>query len=75
MELRVSIDERDDPDEEEETAVDGLPIVVSLEVIDSYGSTFTIAAGENGLPVVSSPMQIAQAGSGGESDNGGSCSL
>ena len=37
MELRVSLDEREDPDEEQEIEVEGLPFVVNEDVIDSYG--------------------------------------
>ena len=49
MELRVSIDEREDADEEQEVQVEGLPFV-----IDSYGLKYSIFVGENGVPGVSS---------------------
>ena len=53
----MSIDEREDEDEEQEVQVEGLPIVVSNEVIDSYGSTFSIFVGENNIPGVSAGSQ------------------
>lgn len=52
MELRVSPDEREDPDEEKEIMVDGIPFVVSNDTIDSYGETFTIVVDEHGMPAV-----------------------
>lgn len=52
MELRVSLDEREDADEEEEVTVEGLPFVASLDVIDSYGSVYSISADEGGMPRV-----------------------
>lgn len=52
MELRVSLDERDDSDEEQETAVAGLPFVVSNDIIDSYGERYSIAVNEQGMPEV-----------------------
>ena len=42
LELRVSLDEAEDPDEEVYIKVEGLPFVVSNDVIDSYGETFEI---------------------------------
>lgn len=59
MELRVSLDEREDPDEEQEVKVEGLPFVVSNDVIDSYGLVYSVTVGENGIPDVRSPMQPA----------------
>ena len=56
MELRVSLDEREDSDEEQELQVEGMPFVVGNEVIDSYGLTYTIFVGETGIPRVSSSM-------------------
>lgn len=50
--LKVSIDEREDPDEEQETEVGGLPFVVNNEVIDSHGEKFEIFLNENGVPDV-----------------------
>lgn len=41
MELRVSLDEREDPDEEQEIEVEGIPFVVNEDVIDSYGLKYT----------------------------------
>ena len=52
LELRVSLDEREDPDEECEVTVDGMPFVVSNDVIDSYGEQYSIAAQESGIPGV-----------------------
>jgi len=52
MELRVSLDERTDADEEQEILVDGLPFVVSNDIIDSYGAKYSIVVAENGLPGV-----------------------
>lgn len=73
MELRVSLDEREDPDEEQEVQIEGLPFVVNEDVIDSYGLTYTIFVGENGVPAVSSPLQGTQTAGG--SDGKGTCSL
>ena len=52
MEFRVSLDERDDPDEEQETTVTGLPFVVSNDIIDSYDERYNIAVNEQGMPEV-----------------------
>lgn len=52
IELRVSVDECEDPDEEQEIEVDGLPFVVSNDVIDSYGLSYTIFVNENDMPGV-----------------------
>ena len=52
IELRVSLDEREDPDEECEVTIGGLPFVVSNDVIDSYGKKYSIAALECGTPGV-----------------------
>lgn len=52
MELRVSLDEREDPEEEREIKVEGMIFVVSNEVIDSYGLKYTIGVTENDLPGV-----------------------
>ncbi len=46
----MGIDEREDPDDEIETTVEGMPFVASNEVIDSYGSVFKIAVDEGGMP-------------------------
>ena len=56
IELRVSLDERDDPDEEKEVQVDGIPFVVSNEVIDSYGLKYSIFVDENDMPGVRAEM-------------------
>ena len=52
MELRVSIDEREDADEEKEVQIDGMTFVAHNDVIDSYGSKYTIFIGECGNPGV-----------------------
>ena len=57
MELRVSLDEREDPDEEQEIEVEGIPFVVNEDVIDSYGLKYTIAVDEHNMPAVSSELQ------------------
>ena len=48
----MSIDERDDLEDETEVVVDGLVFVATLEVIDSYGSKYSIDVTESGLPSV-----------------------
>ncbi len=60
VELRVSPDEREDPTEEQEILVEGLPFVVSNEVIDSYGLEYSIFADDHDMPAVRSPLQPAQ---------------
>ncbi len=57
MELRVSLDEREDPDMEQEIQIDGLPFVVSNDVIDSYGLKYSIVVDEHNMPAVRSEMQ------------------
>lgn len=52
IELRVSLDEREDPEEEREIKVEGMPFVLSNEVIDSYGLKYTIFVNENDMPGV-----------------------
>jgi|GEM_PF-529984 Uncharacterized conserved protein len=52
IELKVSLDEREDPEEESEVTVDGIPFVVSSDVIDSYGKKYSIASLECGTPGV-----------------------
>lgn len=42
IELRVSIDEAEDADEEQYVTVEGLPFVISNDVIDSYGENYEI---------------------------------
>lgn len=46
----MSLDEREDPDDEIETTVEGLPFVIGNEIVDSYGSVYTISADEGGMP-------------------------
>lgn len=56
MELRLSIDERDDLEDELEANVDGIPFIVHPDVVDTYGKIFSIAVNpENGQPKVSTP--------------------
>lgn len=57
MELRVSLDEREDPDEEQEVQIEGLPFVVSNDVIDSYGLKYSITVDEHNMPSVRSEVQ------------------
>ena len=52
MELRVSLDERADADEEQETQVEGMTFVISNDVIDSHGAKFSVIVNENGMPGV-----------------------
>lgn len=52
IELRVSLDEREDPEEEREVKVEGMPFVVSNELIDSYGLKYTIFVTEDDMPGV-----------------------
>ena len=54
MELRVSLDEREDPDEEQEIEVEGIPFVVNEDVLK-----YTIAVDEHNMPAVSSELQKA----------------
>lgn len=79
MELRVSLDEREDPDEEQEIEINGLPFVVSLDVIDSYGLKYDITVDEHNMPSVKSEMQNAapspQEGGNGSPENNEPCPL
>ena len=52
----MSLDEREDPDEEQEIEVEGIPFVVNEDVIDSYGLKYTIAVDEHNMPAVSSEL-------------------
>lgn len=62
MELRLSIDERDELEDEEEAVVDGIPFVVHPDVIDTYGSVFSITVcPESGQPRVKTPAGDAAA--------------
>ena len=65
MELRLSIDEREDEDEEQELEVAGMPFVVNNDVVDTYGSTYHVSMDENGMPSVKTP----------ETPNAESCGL
>ena len=56
MELRLSIDERDELEDEEEITVQGIPFVVHPDVIDTYGAVFSISVcPESGQPKVTTP--------------------
>jgi len=52
MELRVSLDERAEADEEQEIQVEGMAFVISNDVIDSYGAKYSVIVNENGMPGV-----------------------
>lgn len=59
--LKVSIDEREDPDDEEEVVVEGVPIVASNEVIESYGNVYEFFVDEHNMPAVRCPNPDGQA--------------
>lgn len=61
IELRISLDEREDPDEEQEIQVDGIPFVVSNDVIDSYGLEYSIFVDDHDMPGVRAATQDAEA--------------
>ena len=50
MELRMGIDEREE--EEQEANVEGRPVITSNDVIDIYGSRYSIDLDENKLPQI-----------------------
>ena len=50
MELRMGIDEREE--EEQEANVEGIPFIISNDVIDLYGSRYSIDLDENKLPQI-----------------------
>ena len=50
MELRMGIDEREE--EEQEANVEGIPFIISNDVIDIYGSRYSIDLAENKLPQI-----------------------
>lgn len=50
MELRMGIDEREE--EEQEANVEGIPFIISNDVIDIYGSRYSIDLDENKLPQI-----------------------
>ena len=50
MELRMGIDEREE--EEQEVNVEGIPFIISNDVIDIYGSRYSIELDENKLPQI-----------------------
>ena len=55
--LKVSIDEREDPDEEQEVVVEGIPIVVNNDVIDGYGEEYEMYVDDHNMPAVRSASQ------------------
>ena len=48
----MSIDEREDSDEEQEAVFASTPFVVNNEVVDSYGGTYSITLNEDQFPIV-----------------------
>ena len=50
--LRLSIDEREDSDEEQEAVFVSMPFVVNNEVVDTYGDTYSITLNEDQFPIV-----------------------
>lgn len=50
--LNISIDEREDPDEEVEINVDGVPIVAGKDVIDGHGEEYELYIDEHDMPAV-----------------------
>lgn len=50
--LKISIDEREDPDEEVEINVDGVPIVAGKDVIDGHGEEYEFYVDEHDMPAV-----------------------
>ena len=62
--LRLSIDERDELEEETEGSCDGIPFIAADFVISSYGERFDIAFDEKeGLTVTSLDHKDAKAAS------------
>lgn len=59
--LKVSIDEREDPDDEVEVVVDGVPIVASNDVIESYGEVYDFFVDDHNMPAVRCPNPDAKA--------------
>lgn len=57
--LKVSVDEREDPDDEVEIVVDGVPIVASNEVIESYGEVYEFFVDDHNMPAVRCPNSEA----------------
>lgn len=48
----MGIDEREEEDEEQEANVEGMPFIISNDVIDIYGSRYSIDLDENKLPQI-----------------------
>ena len=54
----MSIDEREDSDEEQEAVFASMPFVVNNEVVDSYGGTYSITLNEDQFPIVT-PVNLS----------------
>ncbi len=52
FELRLSIDEREDPQQEQEAAFQSMPFVLSNEVVDTYGTAYSITLNADQFPIV-----------------------
>ena len=50
MELRMGMDERGDAEDEQEVLCEGMPFVIGNDVIDIYGTRYSISLDENELP-------------------------
>ena len=50
----MSIDERDELEDEETADIDGLPFILHPDVISAYGSRYSIALDKDSVPVVTS---------------------
>lgn len=59
--LKVSIDEREDPDDEVEVMVEGVPVVASNDVIESYGEVYDFFVDDHDMPAVRCPNPDAKA--------------
>lgn len=59
--LKVSIDEREDPDEEVEVMVEGVPVVANNDVIESYGEVYEFFVDDHDMPAVRCPNPDAKA--------------
>lgn len=68
--LKVSVDEREDPDEEQEVMAEGVPVVANNEVIESYGNVYEFFVDDHNMPAVRCPNPDAQACSKTQCDSG-----
>lgn len=59
--LKVSIDEREDPDEEVEVMVEGVPVVANNDVVESYGEVYEFFVDDHDMPAVRCPNPEARA--------------